>query len=235
MLLQVKDLVVHYGSIEALHGVSLNINEGELVAVIGHNGAGKSTLLNTISGVLNPTAGEVRFDNEAVSGLSSDKIIRIGISMVPEGRRVFAESSVYDNIQIGAYIRNDASEINKDIEKYMDRFPILRERRSQKAGLMSGGEQQMLAIVRALMSRPKLLLLDEPSLGLSPVIIREVYESIREIRSNGTTVLLVEQNAKKALSVSDRAYVLVNGKITMEGRSSELAKDPAVQKAYLGG
>lgn len=235
MLLQVKDLVVHYGSIEALHGVSLNINEGELVAVIGHNGAGKSTLLNTISGVLNPTAGEVRFDNEAVSGLSSDKIIRLGISMVPEGRRVFAESSVYDNIQIGAYIRNDASEINKDIEKYMDRFPILRERRSQKAGLMSGGEQQMLAIVRALMSRPKLLLLDEPSLGLSPVIIREVYESIREIRSNGTTVLLVEQNAKKALSVSDRAYVLVNGKITMEGRSSELAKDPAVQKAYLGG
>lgn len=235
MLLQVNDLVVHYGSIEALHGVSLNINEGELVAVIGHNGAGKSTLLNTISGVLNPTAGEVRFDNEAVSGLSSDKIIRLGISMVPEGRRVFAESSVYDNIQIGAYIRNDASEINKDIEKYMDRFPILRERRSQKAGLMSGGEQQMLAIVRALMSRPKLLLLDEPSLGLSPVIIREVYESIREIRSNGTTVLLVEQNAKKALSVSDRAYVLVNGKITMEGRSSELAKDPAVQKAYLGG
>ena len=235
MLLEVKDLVVNYGAIEALHGVSLNINEGELVAVIGHNGAGKSTLLNTISGVLNPTSGEVRWQNEVVSNLSSDKILRKGISMVPEGRRVFADSSVYDNIQIGAYIRDDASEISKDIEKYMDRFPILRERRNQKAGLMSGGEQQMLAIVRALMCRPKLLLLDEPSLGLSPVIIKEVYESIREIRSNGTTVLLVEQNAKKALSVSDRAYVLVNGKITMEGKSSELARDPDVQKAYLGG
>lgn len=235
MLLEVKDLVVNYGAIEALHGVSLNINEGELVAVIGHNGAGKSTLLNTISGVLNPTSGEVRWQNEEISNLSSDKILRKGISMVPEGRRVFAESSVYDNIQIGAYIRDDTNEINKDIEKYMDRFPILRERRNQKAGLMSGGEQQMLAIVRALMCRPKLLLLDEPSLGLSPVIIKEVYESIREIRSSGTTVLLVEQNAKKALSVSDRAYVLVNGKITMEGKSSELAKDPAVQKAYLGG
>lgn len=235
MLLEVKDLVVNYGAIEALHGVSLNINEGELVAVVGHNGAGKSTLLNTISGVLHPTSGQVKWQGEVVSGLSSDKILRKGISMVPEGRRVFADSSVSDNIQIGAYIRDDSSEINKDIEKYMDRFPILRERRNQKAGLMSGGEQQMLAIVRALMCRPKLLLLDEPSLGLSPVIIKEVYESIREISSNGTTVLLVEQNAKKALSVSDRAYVLVNGVITMEGKSEDLAKDPAVQKAYLGG
>jgi len=235
MLLEVKDLIVNYGAIEALHGVSLNINEGELVAVVGHNGAGKSTLLNTISGVLHPTSGQVKWQGEVVSGLSSDKILRKGISMVPEGRRVFADSSVFDNIQIGAYIRDDSSEINKDIEKYMDRFPILRERRNQKAGLMSGGEQQMLAIVRALMCRPKLLLLDEPSLGLSPVIIKEVYESIREIRSNGTTVLLVEQNAKKALSVSDRAYVLVNGVITMEGKSEDLAKDPAVQKAYLGG
>lgn len=235
MLLEVKDLVVNYGAIEALHGVSLGINEGELVAVIGHNGAGKSTLLNTISGVLSPSSGEVRWQGEVISNLSSDKILRKGISMVPEGRRVFNDSTVYDNIQIGAYIRKDVSEINKDIEKYMDRFPILRERRNQKAGLMSGGEQQMLAIVRALMCRPNLLLLDEPSLGLSPVIIKEVYDSIREIRSNGTTVLLVEQNAKKALSVSDRAYVLVNGKITIEGKSSDLAKDPAVQKAYLGG
>ena len=205
------------------------------MAVIGHNGAGKSTLLNTISGVLSPSSGEVRWQGEVISNLSSDKILRKGISMVPEGRRVFNDSTVYDNIQIGAYIRKDVSEINKDIEKYMDRFPILRERRNQKAGLMSGGEQQMLAIVRALMCRPNLLLLDEPSLGLSPVIIKEVYDSIREIRSNGTTVLLVEQNAKKALSVSDRAYVLVNGKITIEGKSSDLAKDPAVQKAYLGG
>lgn len=235
MLLKVDNLVVNYGAIEALHGISLEINEGELVAVVGHNGAGKSTLLKTITGVLQQTSGCVTWQGEVISGLSSDKILKKGISMVPEGRQVFADSTVYANIEIGAYIRNDTDEINKDIEKYMDRFPILRERRQQKAGLLSGGEQQMLAIVRALMCRPKLLLLDEPSLGLSPVIIREVYDSIREIRKNGTTVMLVEQNAKKAFDVSDRAYVLVNGEITMEGKSSELANDPDVRKAYLGG
>ncbi len=235
MLLSVENLVVNYGAIEALHGISLQINEGELVAVVGHNGAGKSTLLKTITGILKPTSGKVIFNDKLISGVSADKIVREGIAMVPEGRQVFADSTVYNNIVIGAYVRNDSAEINRDIEKYMDRFPILRERRNQKAGLMSGGEQQMLAIVRALMCRPKLLLLDEPSLGLSPVIIKEVYASIREIRENGTTVLLVEQNAKKAFDVSDRAYVLVNGIITMEGKSSELAQNEAVRKAYLGG
>ena len=235
MLLSVENLVVNYGAIEALHGISLQINEGELVAVVGHNGAGKSTLLKTITGILKPTSGKVIFNDKLISGVSADKIVREGIAMVPEGRQVFADSTVYNNIVIGAYVRNDSAEINRDIEKYMDRFPILRERRNQKAGLMSGGEQQMLAIVRALMCRPKLLLLDEPSLGLSPVIIKEVYASIRDSRENGTTVLLVEQNAKKAFDVSDRAYVLVNGIITMEGKSSELAQNEAVRKAYLGG
>ena len=235
MLLSVENLVVNYGAIEALHGISLQINEGELVAVVGHNGAGKSTLLKTITGILKPTSGKVIFNDKLISGVSADKIVREGIAMVPEGRQVFADSTVYNNIVIGAYVRNDSAEINRDIEKYMDRFPILRDRRNQKAGLMSGGEQQMLAIVRALMCRPKLLLLDEPSLGLSPVIIKEVYASIREIRENGTTVLLVEQNAKKAFDVSDRAYVLVNGILTLEGKSSALAQNEAVRKAYLGG
>lgn len=235
MLLKIDDLHVSYGAIKALQGVSLEVNEGELIAVIGHNGAGKSTLLKTICGLLKPVQGDVNWNGKSIVGMASEQIVHQGISMVPEGRQIFADSSVYNNIEIGAYIRKDASEIQKDIEKYMDIFPILRERRNQKAGLMSGGEQQMLAIVRALMSRPKLLLLDEPSLGLSPVIIKDVYGAIREIRKNGTTVLLVEQNARKALDVSDRAYVLVNGKITMEGKSEELAGNSEVSKAYLGG
>lgn len=235
MLLKIDDLHVNYGAIQALRSVSLEVNEGELVAVIGHNGAGKSTLLKTICGLLKPIRGTVSWDGKNISGTASEQIVRQGISMVPEGRQIFADSTVYNNIEIGAYIRRDTAEIQKDIEKYMDIFPILRERRSQKAGLMSGGEQQMLAIVRALMSRPKLLLLDEPSLGLSPVIIKDVYNAVREIRKSGTTVLLVEQNARKALEVSDRAYVLVNGEIAMEGNSAELAKNDEVSKAYLGG
>lgn len=235
MLLKIDDLHVNYGAIQALRSVSLEVNEGELVAVIGHNGAGKSTLLKTICGLLRPIRGTVSWDGKNISGTASEQIVRQGISMVPEGRQIFADSTVYNNIEIGAYIRQDTAEIQKDIEKYMDIFPILRERRNQKAGLMSGGEQQMLAIVRALMSRPKLLLLDEPSLGLSPVIIKDVYNAVREIRKSGTTVLLVEQNARKALEVSDRAYVLVNGEIAMEGNSAELARNDEVSKAYLGG
>lgn len=235
MLLKIDDLHVSYGAIKALQGVSLEVNEGELIAVIGHNGAGKSTLLKTICGLLKPIRGTVSWNGKNIAGMASEQIVRQGISMVPEGRQIFADSSVYSNIEIGAYIRKDTSEIQKDIEKYMDIFPILRERRNQKAGLMSGGEQQMLAIVRALMSKPRLLLLDEPSLGLSPVIIKDVYDAIREIRKNGTTVLLVEQNARKALDVSDRAYVFVNGKIVMEGISRELAQNDEVSKAYLGG
>lgn len=235
MLLKIDDLHVNYGAIQALRSVSLEVNEGELVAVIGHNGAGKSTLLKTICGLLRPIRGTVSWDGKNISGTASEQIVRQGISMVPEGRQIFADSTVYNNIEIGAYIRQDTAEIQKDIEKYMDIFPILRERRNQKAGLMSGGEQQMLAIVRALMSRPKLLLLDEPSLGLSPVIIKDVYNAVREIRKSGTTVLLVEQNARKALEVSDRAYVLVNGEIVMEGNSAELARNDEVSRAYLGG
>lgn len=235
MLLKIDDLHVNYGAIQALRSVSLEVNEGELVAVIGHNGAGKSTLLKTICGLLKPIRGTVSWDGKNISGTASEQIVRQGISMVPEGRQIFADSTVYNNIEIGAYIRKDTAEIQKDIEKYMDIFPILRERRNQKAGLMSGGEQQMLAIVRALMSRPKLLLLDEPSLGLSPVIIKDVYNAVREIRKSGTTVLLVEQNARKALEASDRAYVLVNGEIAMEGNSAELARNDEVSKAYLGG
>ena len=235
MLLKIEDLHVNYGAIQALRGVSLEVNEGELVAVIGHNGAGKSTLLKTICGLLKPIRGSINWNGKNIAGTASEQIVRQGISMVPEGRQIFADSTVYNNIEIGAYIRQDTTEIQKDIDKYMDVFPILRERRSQKAGLMSGGEQQMLAIVRALMSRPKLLLLDEPSLGLSPVIIKDVFNAVREFRKNGTTVLLVEQNARKALEVSDRAYVLVNGEIAMEGNSVDLARNDEVSKAYLGG
>lgn len=235
MLLKVNSIHVNYGAIKALRDVSIEVKEGELVTVIGHNGAGKSTLLKAICGLLRPVKGTITWKEKIISDIAPEHIVRDGISMVPEGRHVFADSSVYSNIEIGAYVRNDKSEIHKDIEKYLDRFPILRERRNQKAGLLSGGEQQMLAIVRALMSRPRLLLLDEPSLGLSPVIIKDVYASIREIHENGTTVLLIEQNARKALEISDRAYVLVNGEVSFEGRSEDLRDNDEISKAYLGG
>ncbi|MDC7287759.1 ABC transporter ATP-binding protein [Blautia schinkii] len=235
MLLAVENLSVNYGAIKALRDVSFAIDEGEIVAVVGHNGAGKSTLLRTISGLLKPVHGAILWKDTNIAGKSAEQVVRLGISQAPEGRQIFAESSVYENIEIGAYVRHDNEEIQKDIQRYLERFPILKERKNQKAGLMSGGEQQMLAIVRALMSRPKLLLLDEPSLGLSPVIIKEVYKTISEIRKAGTTVLLVEQNAKKALDVSDRAYVLANGEIVLSGLSAELAQNQEVKKAYLGG
>lgn len=235
MLLAVENLSVNYGAIKALRNVSLAIDEGEIVAVVGHNGAGKSTLLRTISGLLKPVNGKILWKDCDIAGKSAEQVVRTGISQAPEGRQIFAESSVYENIEIGAFVRKDNGEIQKDIQRYLERFPILKERKNQKAGLMSGGEQQMLAIVRALMSRPKLLLLDEPSLGLSPVIIKEVYRTISEIRESGTTVLLVEQNAKKALDVSDRAYVLANGEIVLSGLSDTLARNEDVKKAYLGG
>lgn len=235
MLLSVQNLSVNYGAIQAVRNVSLEIDEGEIVAVIGHNGAGKSTLLKTISGMMKPVKGQILWQGNDIAGMSAESVVRAGISHSPEGRQVFADSSVYENIEIGAYIRKDSSEIQKDIQMYLEKFPILQERRNQKAGLMSGGEQQMLAIVRALMSRPRLLLLDEPSLGLSPVIIKDVYKIIGEIRQAGTTVLLVEQNAKKALDVSDRAYVLANGEIVLSGKSKDLKENEEVKKAYLGG
>jgi ABC-type branched-chain amino acid transport systems, ATPase component len=234
MLIKIDNLFVSYGPIKALQGVSVEVDEGEVVAVIGHNGAGKSTLLNAICGILRPKGGSILWCGENIAGLRPENIVAKGISMVPEGRRVFADSTVYSNIEIGAYTRKDKTEISKDIKKYLELFPILGERRNQKAGLMSGGEQQMLVIARALMSRPKLLLLDEPSLGLSPVIIKSVYASIKEIQKTGTTVLIVEQNAKRALSASDRGYVLVNGEIALSGKSSELTTNDEVRKAYLG-
>lgn len=233
-MLKVEDLHVYYGSIHAIKGISFEVEEGEIVTLIGANGAGKSTTLNTVSGLLKPRSGSIEFEGKNIVNVPAHKIVSHGMALCPEGRRVFLQMTVQENLEMGGYTRNQ-SEIAGSIDDVYQRFPRLKERYKQTAGTLSGGEQQMLAIVRALMCRPNLLLLDEPSLGLSPVIIKEVYDSIREIRSNGTTVLLVEQNAKKALSVSDRAYVLVNGKITIEGKSSDLAKDPAVQKAYLGG
>lgn len=234
MLLITKDLSVNYGAIQALMGINMYIDEGEMVAFIGHNGAGKSTLLKTISGLLKPVQGQVEFDGRNIMGMPANKIVNAGISHVPEGRQVFAESSVYRNLEIGAYTRKNKDEIKKDINTYFELFPILGKRRNQKAGLLSGGEQQMLAIARALMSHPRLLMLDEPSLGLAPVVVNDVYATINEIRKQGTTILLVEQNAMKALKVSNRAYVIANGEIVVEGSSSCLLANSMVREAYLG-
>ena len=208
MLLSVENLWVFYGPIEALHDVSINVNEGEIVSIIGHNGAGKSTLLKSISCLLKPTSGQIVYDGKTINGTDPDKIVSMGISHVPEGRQIFASLTVYDNLMAGSYTRKDADGVKKDIDMYCQRFPILGQRLHQRAGYLSGGEQQMLAIARALMSRPKILLMDEPSLGLAPVVVKEVYRIIEEIRKDGTAILLVEQNANKALNVSDRAYVL---------------------------
>lgn len=233
MLVSIQDLWVHYGPIEALRGISINIEEGQLVSIVGHNGAGKSTLLKTISGLLPPTSGKIEYMDKSLVGVGADQIVAMGISQTPEGRRVFPDLSVADNLMAGAYTRRD-NEVQRDLESFYCRFPILGQRRSQKAGLLSGGEQQMLAIARSLMSRPKLLLLDEPSLGLAPVVVSEVYRIIREIKEEGTTILLVEQNATKALSVADYACVLSNGRITLTGTGEELANNDEVRKAYLG-
>ena len=234
MILSVENLWMYYGQVQALHDVSVYADEGEIVAVIGLNGAGKTTLLKTIMGQEKPASGKINFRGKSILGKSTNEIVKEGIALVPEGRQVFATLSVYDNLMAGAYIRNDNKEIQEDIEKYCKRFPILGERLNQRAGYMSGGEQQMLALARALMSRPKIMLLDEPALGLAPVIIKEVYEIIEEIRKGGTTIFLVEQNAKRALSVSDRAYILVNGEITMSEKSDVLLNNDAVRQAYLG-
>lgn len=235
MLLETKDLFVNYGPIEALRGVNIHVEQGETVALIGHNGAGKSTLLKTISGLLRPKSGAVCFEERSLAGISANKIVQLGISHSPEGRQVFEDTSVYGNMEIGAYIRKDKAEIRKDIEHYCEIFPILGQRKNQKAGTLSGGEQQMLAIVRALMCKPKILMLDEPSLGLAPVVVNDVYETIDQIKKEGVTILLVEQNAMKALGISDRAYVIANGEIALEGRSSELLENDQVRQAYLGG
>ncbi len=233
-MLRVSSLHTYYGHVHALRGVSLTVEAGSIVALIGNNGAGKSTLLNTISGAVRPTEGTVEFCDQEIQNLSCDKIVRLGISQAPEGRRVFARSTVYENLEMGAYTRDDGPAIRRDIEAMMDRFPILRERRRQLAGTLSGGEQQMLTIARALMSRPRLLMLDEPSLGLMPTLVKEIFTIIREIYASGTTVLLVEQNARQALAVATQAYVLETGEIVLEGPAEELRNMDQVRMAYLG-
>lgn len=234
-MLEIHDLNVHYGAIHAIKNISLHVDQGEIVTLIGANGAGKSTTLRTISGLLRPTSGSITFLNETISNKPAQTIVQMGISQVPEGRRIFANMTVQENLELGAYSRNDTDEILKDYRNVFERFPRLEERKNQLAGTLSGGEQQMLAMGRALMSRPKLLLLDEPSMGLAPLLIKEIFRIIADIHSAGTTVLLVEQNANMALSIANRAYVLETGRITLEGDAKELASSEDIRKAYLAG
>jgi branched-chain amino acid transport system ATP-binding protein len=233
-MLVLDNVSVNYGAIEALRGVSLRVEKGEVVTLIGANGAGKTTTLRTITGLLEPKEGSVTFEGDEIGGKPTHKLVARGISMSPEGRGVFANLSVRENLSMGAYLRKNRSQIAGDLKKIFDMFPRLKERENQKAGTLSGGEQQMLAMGRALMSRPRLLLLDEPSLGLAPLVVHTIFEAIDSIRSEGTTILLVEQNAHAALHHSDRAYVLETGSITMEGPSKDLANDPRIKEAYLG-
>lgn len=233
-MLTLDNVSVNYGAIEALTGVSLQVGKGEVVTLIGANGAGKTTTLRTITGLLEPRQGRVIFEGEEISGKPTHKLVARGISMSPEGRGVFANLSVRENLQMGAYLNRNKKEVAADMERAFKMFPRLKERESQKAGTLSGGEQQMLAIGRALMSRPRLLLLDEPSLGLAPLVVHTIFEAIDEISNEGTTILLVEQNAHAALGHSDRAYVMETGRIVMEGPSAELAADPRIKEAYLG-
>jgi branched-chain amino acid transport system ATP-binding protein len=233
-MLTIENISVNYGAIEALTDISLHVGQGEVVTLIGANGAGKTTTLRTITGLLEPTEGRIIFEGEEIQGVATHRLVARGISMSPEGRGVFANLSVRENLQMGAYLKRNRAEIAEDMEHAFQMFPRLKERESQKAGTLSGGEQQMLAMSRALMSRPRLLLLDEPSLGLAPLVVHTIFEAIEEIRSKGTTILLVEQNAHAALKHSDRAYVLETGKIVMEGPSKDLAADPRIKEAYLG-
>ena len=233
-LLEVKDIEVYYGMIQALRGVSFEVNQGEVVALIGANGAGKTTTLHTITGLLRAKSGHILFNGNDISKVPSHKIVTMGMAHVPEGRRVFANMSVLQNLKMGAYTRKDKNEIEATIQKVYKHFPRLQERQNQMAGTLSGGEQQMLAMGRALMSQPSIILMDEPSMGLSPIFVNEIFNIIKEVSESGTTVLLVEQNAKKALSIADRAYVLETGKTTLEGKAGDLLNDESVQKAYLG-
>jgi len=233
-MLNLENVSVNYGAIEALTGISMHVDQGEVVTLIGANGAGKTTTLRTITGLLQPREGSIKFEGEEIGGRPTHRLVARGISMSPEGRGVFANLSVRENLQMGAYLKKNKAEITEDMDRAFQMFPRLKERESQKAGTLSGGEQQMLAIGRALMSRPRLLLLDEPSLGLAPLVVHTIFEAIDEIRGKGTTILLVEQNAHAALGHSDRAYVLETGRIVMEGPSKELAADPRIKEAYLG-
>lgn len=234
-MLKIDNIDVYYGAIHALKGISLEVKEGEIVTLIGANGAGKSTTLRTISGLLKPKTGSITFLGHNIEGVRAHEIVKKGISQVPEGRRVFAEMTVMENLDLGAFVRKDKAGIQQDLKHVFELFPRLEERKNQSAGTLSGGEQQMLAMGRALMSRPKLLLLDEPSMGLAPLLIKEIFNIIVDINKSGTTVLLVEQNANMALSIANRAYVLETGRITLSGSAKELAASEDVRKAYLGG
>ena len=233
-MLEVNDLEVYYGVIQAIKGISFHVDKGEVIALIGANGAGKTTTLHTVTGLISPKNGHVMFEGKDITKVPAHKIVSMGMAHVPEGRRVFAELSVYENLKMGAYTRKDKNEIEESLKNIYKRFPRLEERKNQMAGTLSGGEQQMLAMGRALMSRPKIILMDEPSMGLSPIMVNELFDIIRSVSESGTTVLLVEQNAKKALSIADRAYVLETGKIVLEGNAKDLLEDDSIKKAYLG-
>ncbi|MBP5454762.1 MAG: ABC transporter ATP-binding protein [Lachnospiraceae bacterium] len=233
-MLSVKDLHVHYGVIEAIKGIDFEVNKGEVIALIGANGAGKTTTLHAVSGLIQASKGTVTFEDKDITNVPGHKIVSMGMAHVPEGRRVFQELSVLQNLKMGAYTRKDKKGIEETLEMVYTRFPRLKERKNQLAGTLSGGEQQMLAMGRALMSHPSIILMDEPSMGLSPIFVNEIFDIIKEVSASGTTVLLVEQNAKKALSIADRAYVLETGKIVLEGNAKDLLNDDSIKKAYLG-
>ncbi len=233
-LLEVKDLEVHYGVIKAIKGISFEVNQGEVIALIGANGAGKTTTLHTITGLIHPSHGSVMFDGKDITKIPAHKIVSMGMAHVPEGRRIFQQLTVLENLKLGAYTRKDKNLINATLKMVYERFPRLEERKNQVAGTLSGGEQQMLAMGRALMSNPRIILMDEPSMGLSPLLVSEIFDIIKVISEGGTTVLLVEQNAQKALSIADRAYVLETGNISLSGKASDLITDESVRKAYLG-
>lgn len=233
-LLEIKDLEVSYGVIKAIKGVSFDVNEGEIIALIGANGAGKTTILHTITGLIKAQSGSINYEGRELTKTPAHKIVSMGMAHVPEGRRIFQELSVLENLKLGSYTRKDKEEISKTLKMVYDRFPRLEERKGQIAGTLSGGEQQMLAMGRALMSNPRIILMDEPSMGLSPLLVSEIFDIIKVINEGGTTVLLVEQNAKKALSIADRAYVLETGNISLAGKASDLINDESVKKAYLG-
>ena len=233
-MLEVKDLQVYYGVIQALKGISFEVNQGEVIALIGANGAGKTTTLQTLTGIIPSKAGKISFEGKDITKTPAHKIVEMGMAHVPEGRRVFADMTVYENLLMGAYTRKDKNEIAQSLENVYKRFPRLKERKNQRAGTLSGGEQQMLAMGRALMSKPRIILMDEPSMGLSPIFVNEIFDIIKEVSEGGTTVLLVEQNAKKALSIADRAYVMETGNSTLSGKAEDLLNNESVQKAYLG-
>ena len=235
MMLKVENLQVYYGAIHALQGISFNLEKGEIVALIGANGAGKSTALNTISGILRPREGSVIFEEQEIHKMPPQEIVCQNVIQIPEGRKIFSRMTVTENLEMGAYTQTDRAAITRDMEAVFDRFPRLRERRNQLGGTLSGGEQQMLAMGRGLMAHPTLLLLDEPSMGLSPILVEQIFDIIQDINEQGTSILLVEQNAQMALAIADRAYVLETGKIVMQGTGDDLLKDPSVIEAYLGG